>query len=534
MSNGKESEKSELAHEIQLTRAGTVEISVLGLGFAVLYALCFHPSMSLSLYSEDFCFIWKAREILENDPLRFLDTSTYFDFFRPLVFVAYYVCFMLFGLNSIFFHLVLMAVHTANALLVYFLIRAISRPVSPWSRALALMFVFYFFSHFRLHQAVFWFSGVKEELSVLFGMAALGSLLRFLRSGRRSWFALCLLLMLLGLCTVESFLGFSLTLCAVAAFWPRSERSRSGKVHAAMLFLPVAAYLFFFMLTRAFSAEEHQYQVFAKSFSLLPGHFMLYLFRAVTPRLLTIDSLQDMIRIFDSLGFLWLAVFFVTGITLTWKARPRGLILAGLVTMLAAPYVVTWNPILEGDRVFYEAVAAICLGAGYGLIRFAEAGAARNRRAMVTALVMALLLAASIRLYRTEITPAYRRIDSWNQNAQKLLKDHFSMHQYPLPVRVYWIGAPFHGDRVLPAPGCLGKMVNLYFAKELVDTYDSAVFRTFSPGQVLFRPSRFYSPPLPSDVIIYDDSWAMKVISYTEAKQVLRELGIKQPNRNHR
>lgn len=216
---------------------------------------------------------------------------------------------------------------------------------------------------------------------------------------------------------------------------------------------------------------------------------------------------------------------------LVWKDWPRGPILFGLYIMLIVPYVFVWGPSLEGDRIYYESIAALCLFLGYGSTRLPDREGSAATKAVSTCVLIAIisvLIIGNVRAYRMSTIPAYAAINAWNVKAHKLLIGHFSSRRPPYPVDIYWIGLPDYLERVLPGPSCIDKMVNLHFGERVVSRLTFPIYRTHTPDRELFAPSPFpYGPPSRSDVIIYDDGKRMEIITYDQAVEVLERLAPK-------
>lgn len=262
--------------------SGMIEFIALMSGLLVLYFLCLHPSLKLFLYGDDFCFIWKSLRTMETGPLEFLNPAMYNDFFRPIAFISFYLLHHFFGLQPVYFHSVLIVLHLFSTLLLWRLIHITAPGERPVSRLLAVGLAWYFFSQFRIHQAIYWSSGIKEVLSVLFGFMAMAAFFRWVRGGPRTWFVAAMILMVIGLCTVESFLGFGLAFIAFILFWPGRKTSLPRpKTYALVPALIVLFYLISFAVSRAVIDEGRQYDVLWKPLSYYPGHVGLFIFRSM-------------------------------------------------------------------------------------------------------------------------------------------------------------------------------------------------------------------------------------------------------------
>ena len=173
--------EGETAGQVEKTKSIWRERALLGIGLGIISIICFMPSLNFALYSDDFGFISKSREIIEDDPFQLFQVSTYRDFLRPTVYIIYYISYRLFGLNPLYYHLVLLLAHLLASLALYRLINLASGAGTGWPRTMTVLSTLYFFSHFRTHQAIFWYSGIKQVLSVVFGLASIYLLMKMVK-----------------------------------------------------------------------------------------------------------------------------------------------------------------------------------------------------------------------------------------------------------------------------------------------------------------------------------------------------------------
>lgn len=490
------------------------EFLLLAAGVIAIFFACLRPSLGLMLYGDDFCFIWSGRKVLTQDPGLLFDSSLYRDFFRPVLYLTYLVSYLLFGLDGFYYHALLLATHLTVGLMIWRIIILTADPKSRWSETTAVLWFLYFFSHFRIHQAVFWFSGMKQILSALFGLTSVYLLLKMIKGGSRWWFLGVVVLGLLGLFTVESNLGFVIACAAIALFWPRGEDAAGApRAFALPLMAVVAAYLAVFAATRFATQESHQISVLWKPASVSLSHLWLMFLRSVYPRLLEMDELFGLNKLFVDLFPLWLALSAGVAILVWLKGWPRPAILLGLYVMLAAPYAILFSPVLEGDRIFYESVSALCLFGGYCSVRLIDTvSGPRPGRGAALAAALAVLIFLNLLSYR-RVIPFYQKIDHWNKSVSALLYNYFMKNRPTKPVSLYWVGYPYQGERVLATPTCIDKEAELFFKKPVISNIKVGYWRIpTATGQTLFK-NRDFVLLEKDDLIIYDNGETIQFMS---------------------
>jgi tetratricopeptide (TPR) repeat protein len=162
-------------------------------------------------------FIWDDDAHVTRPELRSVDglwriwtdlkaTQQYY----PLVHSAFWVQYHLFGLNPLGYHLVNVALHAANALLVWCLLRRLAIPGAVLAAAV-------FALHPVMVESVAWVSELKNTLSGLFYMTAALVYLRFDQSRRKRWYALALGLFVLAL--LSKTVTASLPAALLVVFW---------------------------------------------------------------------------------------------------------------------------------------------------------------------------------------------------------------------------------------------------------------------------------------------------------------------------
>jgi tetratricopeptide (TPR) repeat protein len=113
---------------------------------------------------------------------------------QPLVTVSHMLAVELFGLEPAGHHAVNLALHVANVLVLFALLVSMTSALGPSAFAAALFAV-----HPLNVEAVAWISARKDVLSTLFGLLSTWAYAGYVRHGGRGRYALCALLLALGL-----------------------------------------------------------------------------------------------------------------------------------------------------------------------------------------------------------------------------------------------------------------------------------------------------------------------------------------------
>jgi hypothetical protein len=206
-------------------RAGSIvaAVAVVVLAFG-LYA----PALSAYYFEDDFQWLattWTFR------PQHILDISAHHHFYRPILELYFYGGVRAFGGSAAAFHFFGVAVHAINGMLVYGLVRAITRRAS-----VALIAAMVFISLPGHVDAVAWIGAIGEPLVTMFGCASLWLFIIHLRTGRRVAWAASVLASALALLTHESAV-MVLPLLLIAQWvvqpWPLGDRRTWTKTAVA-------------------------------------------------------------------------------------------------------------------------------------------------------------------------------------------------------------------------------------------------------------------------------------------------------------
>jgi len=164
------------------------------------------------------------------------------DYFRPLAFLSYTLDLNLFGPDPRWFHLVNIAIHLFNALLVYYLASILSRGADHGNRIALVSSLFYALNPLNT-EAVAWVSGRFDLLCGFFFLLALIVVADKRVSARNGSMALFLTL-LCSLLSKEASVGFALIFTALLVVEPPERRSKRSVLLLATAWLTTGLYLF--------------------------------------------------------------------------------------------------------------------------------------------------------------------------------------------------------------------------------------------------------------------------------------------------
>jgi tetratricopeptide (TPR) repeat protein len=189
-------------------------------------------------------------------------TSPHLGFWHPLTMLSHALDCQLFGLNPKWHHIVNLLFHTANALLLFWVLKGMTGVV--WQSA----FVAAAFALHPLHvESVAWVSERKDVLSTLFWFLTMAAYLRYVRQQKAFWYLVTLLLFALGLMAKPMLVTLPFVLLLLD-YWPldRLQTQDLGlKTQATKL---IFEKLPFFALTAVFSIIAFLAQKTEKALSM--------------------------------------------------------------------------------------------------------------------------------------------------------------------------------------------------------------------------------------------------------------------------
>lgn len=157
--------------------------------------------------------------------VRWAFTTNWLGHWHPLTWLSYLVEVQLFGVNPAVHHLVNVALHLANTLLLFGVLARMTGDLWPSFIAAAL------FGVHPLHvESVAWISERKDVLSTLFWMLTTWAYLRYVGTGSRVWYAAVLTFFALGLSAKPMLVTLPFVFLLMD-WWPLG-RLRRGSGHA--------------------------------------------------------------------------------------------------------------------------------------------------------------------------------------------------------------------------------------------------------------------------------------------------------------
>lgn len=183
---------------------------------------------------------------LSDDFNLLLGSSNWLDpkagFFRPIPHLLVHLCYRLFGMIPLPFHLLSFLFHYGNAVLIYLILKKM------WRKPLfALIGGLLFASNFLVSEAVFWISAQTTLLVTFFYLLGIYLYMNFLAKRRGRYYALVILCFICALLCKENAVTFPLVILLVDICFHAEDRSRPRLFpavrRAAPLFLLAAGYL---------------------------------------------------------------------------------------------------------------------------------------------------------------------------------------------------------------------------------------------------------------------------------------------------
>jgi len=190
-------------------------------------------------------FIWDDDDHLTANPamttpggLRMIWSSLAVSRYYPLTLTSFWVQHRLWGLNPLPYHLVNIALHAINGILVFLVLSRLRVPAAWLAAAVWVL-------HPVNVESVAWITELKNTQSGFFFFAAILCFLRFEAGGQRRWYALALLCGLAAVLSKPSTVVLPLVLLLCAWWerggWRRRDLVRTAPFFALALFMSVLA-----------------------------------------------------------------------------------------------------------------------------------------------------------------------------------------------------------------------------------------------------------------------------------------------------
>jgi tetratricopeptide (TPR) repeat protein len=321
-------------------------------------------------------------------------------YFRPVAKLSFYFDHYLFGLNSSALHLVNVAIHLCNSLLVYYLALELADDHER-NEEIAFLSSLIFALHPVNTEAVLWIAARTDLLCSFFSFASLILFVRYLRQTTVAALPLLFLSFLAALLSKES----AVALLVAVPLYCLAKRNELPIKHAAILMLPfVAATCVYFLLRMGpdISVDHGVSKVIAgarpqKSFIYdTMAAYGFYVKKMLYPfplnfAIMTIDKSQG-VMVFAATAALSALLF----LRFRDLRLPLLVMLAGIVPpLLALIGKLPWTPYAE--RYVYMSMAGLSLVAAMVAVR------CLSRRLLFVPVSLALLLAI----------PSMARVSLW-------------------------------------------------------------------------------------------------------------------------
>jgi hypothetical protein len=158
-------------------------------------------------------------------------------FFRPIGFISYWLDYQWAGVHAVRWHLWNVAVHAANACLVYLLVKRLGM-----RRAAALIAALLFALHGSRAETVAWSDARFDLLATFFTLCAVLAVLQYCKTGRRLFYVPLAVCAALAVYSKESAFCLPLLPVALLPLLPRAQRRRV--IAASLALALVCAVLF--------------------------------------------------------------------------------------------------------------------------------------------------------------------------------------------------------------------------------------------------------------------------------------------------
>lgn len=142
--------------------------------------ICYGNALSAGFVWDDFNNIVNSQRIVQSEGFKQIFLSPSDGFYRPLSYLSLKLDFLLWGYNPFGYHLTNIIIHILNAIIVFFIIRALG--VGQW----AAFFSTVLFSAHPVHtEAITYISGRSDPVAALFILLSFYSFIKFLHSSAK-------------------------------------------------------------------------------------------------------------------------------------------------------------------------------------------------------------------------------------------------------------------------------------------------------------------------------------------------------------
>ncbi len=417
------------------------------LGAFILAAVVFisyQPSFRLGFYLDDYYNIERAGRIEWADAARqIFDPRAQTLWYRPLQGLQFFIEYHLFGANANAYHLVNIAYHAINVLLLYAIVRRVSK------RWLVGFLAAFFYATFTVYISGVNWSAIVEPLLGIFYLLSFWFWWAYLEKKNRSDYLFALGAMILALMSKQT----ALTIPVVCFLADRLlMREKISLIDLARRYVPFAIVVIFFAALQYIAPST---STFTGWFGWQVGPAMAAILWEYCVLLLVPWGVFPSIDVNPvSVGELWSYAWTIVALAVlafvTWRQRNRWFIFLGIFSFITLVPVLPF-PFLEHRYVYLPIISiAIILG-----LLFARA---KNLFAIVAPILLALLaIGNGVLLDDSAATAA-----DWTRALRVPFRDIERQNPtFPADTLLYFI------DPITPTEGGLSGMFFLRYGKDV-------------------------------------------------------------------
>jgi len=210
-------------------------------GFFILGLILYSNILGSFFLSDDFQLIYSVKT---NGPLGIWSSNSW-SFFRPLISLAFFIDYKLWGLNPTGYHLTNIFFHSLNAFFIFIMASLLLKKVDNYSNKNIVAFFsgFLFLAMPHHTEAVSWISGRCDVIATCLFLSSLCSFLFYKEYKKAAYLLLSLLFFLFGLFSKESVIILPVLIVLFELFYGQVAGNKGGN----KLFKPVlyTVYLYF-------------------------------------------------------------------------------------------------------------------------------------------------------------------------------------------------------------------------------------------------------------------------------------------------
>lgn len=293
-------------------------------------------------------------------------------YYRPFIFLSYYLDRFVFGLDSFVMHLHNLLLHTVNALLLYWIAKKVGKKLDLTAPFVPLIVALLFLLHPITTESINWVSGRTDVLAGTFLLGATGLLLTYLDCKKRQLLYAAFFLFVCAVLTKEFSLAFLPGFIWLASFGHYRASSLQTKI--LFVFLAISAVALFFLLrAMAYTSNASQISTTVKVFFNTPEHSLqmaltaigFYVKKLFIPMPLNFAIYEvNALYQFVALPMLALLAYIAWKRTLLSILFVTGILLASPALLIVFNQI-AWTPF--GERYLYLSAAFVTLSTVYYL-----------------------------------------------------------------------------------------------------------------------------------------------------------------------